>query len=56
MSLTKTGNLGFPRMGAKRELKFALESYWADKTDESSLLKAAQELREALAAATRCGN
>ena len=45
MSLTKTGNLGFPRMGAKRELKFALESYWAGNTDESSLLTVAQELR-----------
>jgi 5-methyltetrahydropteroyltriglutamate--homocysteine methyltransferase len=26
MALTHT--LGFPRIGAKRELKFALESYW----------------------------
>ena len=23
-----THNLGFPRIGAKRELKFALEAYW----------------------------
>lgn len=45
MGFTKTGNLGFPRMGGKRELKFALESYWAGKTDESSLLKGTQELR-----------
>ena len=25
--MTLTHNLGFPRFGAKRELKFALESY-----------------------------
>ena len=27
-SMVTTHNLGFPRIGAKRELKFALESYW----------------------------
>ncbi|RYG63331.1 hypothetical protein EON80_21455, partial [bacterium] len=32
MKTIKTHNLGFPRMGAKRELKFALESFWAGKT------------------------
>ncbi len=26
--MTITHNLGFPRIGAKRELKFALERYW----------------------------
>jgi 5-methyltetrahydropteroyltriglutamate--homocysteine methyltransferase len=26
--MTTIHNLGFPRIGAKRELKFALESYW----------------------------
>lgn len=26
-----THNLGFPRIGAKRELKFSLESFWQGK-------------------------
>jgi 5-methyltetrahydropteroyltriglutamate--homocysteine methyltransferase len=26
--MTTIHNLGFPRIGARRELKFALESYW----------------------------
>ena len=37
--------LGFPRIGPRRELKTALESYWAKKTDEASLLATAAELR-----------
>lgn len=45
MSIVKTGNLGFPRMGRQRELKFALESCWAGNLDESALLKTAQDLR-----------
>jgi 5-methyltetrahydropteroyltriglutamate--homocysteine methyltransferase len=45
MSIAKAANLGFPRMGRQRELKFALESYWAGKSDESSLLATAQNLR-----------
>lgn len=34
-----TGTLGFPRMGPKRELKFALEKYWQspDLTKEAQL-------------------
>lgn len=34
-----TGTLGFPRMGPKRELKFALEQYWQspDSTNEDKL-------------------
>jgi 5-methyltetrahydropteroyltriglutamate--homocysteine methyltransferase len=31
-------NLGFPRIGEKRELKFALEKYWRKDIDESELL------------------
>src|SRR5258708_25413653 len=38
-------NLGFPRMGAKRELKFALERYWAGKSDKAGLEPTAAELR-----------
>ena len=45
MSLVQAANLGYPRMGGQRELKFALESFWAGKSDEASLLKTAQNLR-----------
>lgn len=38
-------NLGYPRLGAKRELKWALESYWAGKTKAADLLQTAKELR-----------
>jgi 5-methyltetrahydropteroyltriglutamate--homocysteine methyltransferase len=37
--------LGFPRIGPKRELKTALESHWAGKTDAAALLATAAELR-----------
>lgn len=39
-------NLGFPRMGAGRELKFALESYWKGASDADSLLTIAYGLRQ----------
>lgn len=38
-------NLGYPRFGAKRELKRALESYWSGKISAADLLKTAQQLR-----------
>lgn len=38
-------NLGFPRIGNKRELKFALESYWKNETTEADLLASAKQLR-----------
>ncbi len=41
----RTHNLGFPRMGANRELKRALESTWAGKTAETELLAVARRLR-----------
>ncbi|MBI1176305.1 5-methyltetrahydropteroyltriglutamate--homocysteine S-methyltransferase [bacterium] len=41
----RTHNLGFPRIGAKRELKRALESYWAGKSTEGQLLEAARAIR-----------
>jgi len=41
-----THNLGFPRIGRERELKFALEKYWRGEIDQGSLLRQAQELRE----------
>ena len=37
--------VGFPRIGEKRELKFALESYWAGKSDFSEVESVAKELR-----------
>jgi 5-methyltetrahydropteroyltriglutamate--homocysteine methyltransferase len=37
--------LGFPRIGPKRELKTALESYWAGKIDATALLAVAADLR-----------
>jgi 5-methyltetrahydropteroyltriglutamate--homocysteine methyltransferase len=41
----KSANLGFPRMGRERELKFALESYWKGKSSEAELLEVAARLR-----------
>ena len=45
MSVLTTANLGFPRMGLHRELKFALESFWSGKTGEDDLLAVARDLR-----------
>ena len=38
-------NLGFPRIGPRRELKTATEAYWAGKIDRSALLETAEALR-----------
>lgn len=38
-------NLGFPRIGPKRELKWALESFWSGKTDQKALLGVAANVR-----------
>lgn len=40
-----THNLGFPRIGAKRELKFALESYWKGQSTRDELQEVAAKLR-----------
>ena len=37
--------LGFPRMGAQRELKFSLEAYWAGKQPATTMLDTAAALR-----------
>ncbi|GLJ47130.1 hypothetical protein SUGI_0995090 [Cryptomeria japonica] len=37
--------VGYPRMGPKRELKFALESFWDGKSSEAELQKVAKDLR-----------
>lgn len=44
MSVT-VSTLGFPRIGPRRELKKALESYWAGKTTADALLEDAAGLR-----------
>ncbi len=41
----RTHNLGFPRIGPKRELKRALESFWSGKTDGTRLLETARAIR-----------
>jgi 5-methyltetrahydropteroyltriglutamate--homocysteine methyltransferase len=38
-------NLGFPRIGSKRELKWALESYWKGQWDQAKLAQVARELQ-----------
>jgi len=43
--MTKSANLGFPRIGAHRELKKALEAYWKGASDKAALLSTAAELR-----------
>jgi len=37
--------LGFPRIGARRELKWALEDYWSGRIDACALQAAARDLR-----------
>ncbi|MFB6274426.1 MAG: hypothetical protein ABEL51_16200, partial [Salinibacter sp.] len=39
-------NLGFPRIGAHRELKRAVEGYWKGDLTKEELLDSAQALRE----------
>lgn len=39
-------NLGFPRIGAKRELKFAQESYWKGQSSRDELKALGAELRK----------
>ena len=47
VSSLPVATLGTPRIGPRRELKIALESYWSGKSDESALLEAAAGLRAA---------
>lgn len=44
--MTIVTTLGFPRIGARRELKRALESHWRGETDADALLATAAALRE----------
>jgi len=43
--MTTVTNLGFPRIGAKRELKRALERYWSGEDDIATLQASAAALR-----------
>ncbi|KAL8132198.1 hypothetical protein AgCh_007916 [Apium graveolens] len=40
--------VGYPRMGPKRELKFALESFWDGKSTAEDLQKVASDLRSSI--------
>ena len=44
--MTTIHNLGFPRVGAKRELKFALESYWKGESSHDILKEVGAQLRK----------
>lgn len=43
--MARTHILGFPRIGAKRELKFAQEAFWRGEIDEAALRRVAADLR-----------
>ncbi len=43
----KAANLGFPRIGAMRELKMATESYWKGQIQQAELLSVAKKIRKA---------
>jgi 5-methyltetrahydropteroyltriglutamate--homocysteine methyltransferase len=43
--LVTTHNLGFPRIGARRELKFALEKYWKGQSPREALEETGAQLR-----------
>lgn len=44
--MVRTHNLGFPRIGAQRELKFALESYWQGASSRDELKALGAQLRQ----------
>ena len=43
---TVTHILGYPRVGAQRELKFAQEKYWRGEIEQKELLAVGCELRQ----------
>ncbi len=43
--MTQAHILGFPRIGAQRELKFATESFWRGELDQAQLEQVGRELR-----------
>ncbi len=44
--MSTTHNLGFPRIGAQRELKFAQEAFWRGEISEAELKAVGQTLRQ----------
>jgi len=44
--MVTTHNLGFPRIGAKRELKFAQEGYWKGQSSRDELTGLGAQLRQ----------
>jgi len=46
-SALSVASLGTPRIGPRRELKFALESFWSGATDEKALIETGTGLRAA---------
>jgi len=44
--MVQASNLGYPRIGIKRELKKALEQFWSGKSSETELLEQAASLRK----------
>ncbi|MFT9389296.1 MAG: hypothetical protein ABF587_06275, partial [Leuconostoc sp.] len=45
LETVKTSNLGYPRLGEKREWKQLLESYWRHEIDDHQFEIAAKRLR-----------
>lgn len=46
MTLIRTSTLGYPRMGPKRELKFALEKFWKGLISEKDLLTVSDSIEK----------
>jgi 5-methyltetrahydropteroyltriglutamate--homocysteine methyltransferase len=45
IKMTTAHVLGFPRIGARREIKFALEAFWRNEINESELLATGSRIR-----------
>jgi 5-methyltetrahydropteroyltriglutamate--homocysteine methyltransferase len=45
--MTIATNLGYPRIGPRRELKYAMEAYWRGESGQDELRRVAAELRKA---------
>ena len=43
--MVTTHTLGYPRVGAQRQLKFALEAYWAGRSSRQALIDTGAALR-----------
>ncbi len=47
-------NLGYPRVGAKRELKKACEQYWAGSISKQELASIVKQIQQKLEATAGC--